>query len=191
MVDLFRKVFGLDDIALLRALLVYEKDTGRLYWRRRPVEWFKPNSLGQMAAANAWNRRYAEQEAFTSTNGGGYRNGCVLRVNLKAHRVAWAIHHGRWPSEVDHLNGDKTDNRLDNLREVTRQINSCNRSRRSDNSSGAVGVDFYQGRTWRARLHTQGREVVIGYFDTMESAVAARKAAQLEYGFTERHGTMA
>lgn len=108
--------------ASLRELLSYNRETGELVWRYRAAKWFERH-----ADYSAWNKKYAEREAFTAINGDGYLHGNVHGKTLLAHRVAFAIHYGEWPDHIDHINHDRTDNRLENIRSVTQAENNRNR----------------------------------------------------------------
>lgn len=168
-----------------RALLRYEPETGRLFWLKRPREMFASDGKWK-----AWNTRYAGAEAFTSCNGEGYRHGKIHDRNYRAHRVIMLLQTGAWPTEqVDHANGVRTDNRWSNLRAVSNAENNCNQGRRSNNTSGVCGVTWRkrEGR-WCAQLKIKGRYKHLGNFATFEDAVAARAAANAEYGFSDRHG---
>lgn len=95
-----------------------------------------------------------------------------------AHRLAWAIAHGVWPENIDHINGDKSDNRLVNLRVATRSQNMANRPRQTNNTSGFKGVYSVPSRgKWRARFKKDGRVFYLGYFDTAEEAAEAHRIA--------------
>lgn len=109
---------------------------------------------------------------------------------MLAHRVAWALHYGEWPDgQIDHINGDKADNRLDNLRVVTAQGNAKNRPLRSDNTSGHVGVYWVtETKQWMAQIKVDGRQVTIGRYKTFEDAVVARKKAEEVHGYHANHG---
>lgn len=163
-------------------LLVYESDTGRLFWKRRPDAMFPTP-----ADAARWNGRYAGAEALTATSVNGYRHGVILGRPVKAHSVAWAITYGSWPKEIDHINGTKDDNRIANLRCVTRRENSKNRSLRSDNQTGAVGISRRRGK-WLARIQADDRAITLGTFGTLQEAIRARKEAEALYGYHENHG---
>ena len=100
-------------------------------------------------------------------------------------RVAYAHHHGEWPSgQVDHINGDHADNRIANLRDLTNAQNAQNRRRaRSDNSTGMLGVSFDSrkvDRPYRARIMVDGAMKSLGYHDTAEEAHDAYLAAKRE-----------
>lgn len=98
-----------------------------------------------------------------------------------AHRLAWLFVHGQWPdAEIDHKNGDRTDNRLCNLRCVTRQHNLMNQRRpRSNNTTGYLGVCVDRERgAFQARVQVSGRAHHLGRFDTPEAAHAAYVAAK-------------
>lgn len=92
----------------------------------------------------------------------------------KAHRLAWFIHHGRWPAEeIDHINMVRDDNRLANLREASHNDNQHNRQRaRADNKLGILGVSTYRGR-FKAQIEINGENRYLGLFDTAEQAHTA------------------
>lgn len=169
----------------LRKLLRYDPETGRMYWMPRPKEWFEPQG-----AAAAWNTRWAGREAFTAVNGNGYRHGAVLGKPLSAQRVAWAIVTGTWPTgQIDHINGNPTDNRFSNLRDVSQSLNSKNRRIVAPPRSGVVGV-YTQPRAkkWVAMIGSEGRLIYLGQFATKDAAMAARRAAEIEHNFGPNHG---
>lgn len=120
----------------------------------------------------------------------GYR---IIHVDGKqyyAHRIAWHLFHGKWPEgSLDHINGDKDDNRLVNLREACTREQSRNKPMPSNNKSGVVGVfrDKPTGR-WRACIGVDGDTVYLGLFDDLSLAIEARSAAEKKYGFHANHG---
>lgn len=175
----------LPDPELVRKLLRYEPETGKLFWNYRPL-----NLFAQKANYITWNTRWAGKEAFTSINRHGYRQGRIFKRVTQAHRVIWAIVTGRWPSEqIDHINGIRTDNRLGNLREVSSSENSKNKCQRSNNTSGVTGVSWsHDKRKWLADIRVNKKQIYIGRFDNFDDAVAARKEAERKYGFHENHG---
>src|SRR3546814_6825516 len=98
---------------LLRSLLHYAPDTGALSWRARPVDMFTGAPQGAERAAASWNARYAGKPAMAGVSRQGYARGAIFDRVYLAHRVAWAIHYGSWPSEeIDHINQDRKSTRL-------------------------------------------------------------------------------
>ena len=162
----------------LRELLRYEPDTGKLFWNRRPI--------GIFATANAystWNARYAHSEAFISVCKAGYRTGAIFDKKYYAHRVAWAIHYGMWPdSMIDHINGERQDNCITNLRLATDSQNNFNSKLRSDNKSGLKGTTYStRDMVWLSRISANGKTHHLGTFDSPESAHAAYAEAAKKY----------
>lgn len=169
---------------LLRKLLRYDPETGKLFWCERPREMFQDNR-----AFNTWNSRYSEKLAFTN-NAHGYRQGSIFGRKYLAHRVAWALSTGAWPeNQIDHVNGVKSDNRIKNLRDVTIQENMRNFPRQRNNRSGATGI-YWESRRgkWLVQIGLNGKLKHVGYFSDFEKAVAARKDAEMKYGFHKNHG---
>ena len=171
----------LPSVDYLRQRLRYDAATGTLYWNAHP------------ALPKKWNGRYAGREAFTAVRNTGYKHGRVDGQAYQAHRVVWAMHHGVWPEGlIDHINQDKTDNRIENLRVVDARENQRNQRIRRNNTSGVMGVSFFhQTQRWSAYITVNRRKHHLGYFGTMQEAVAARKAAEAEYGFHRNHGVEA
>jgi len=106
----------------------------------------------------------------------------------KAHRLAWLYVYGDLPpDQMDHINRIKTDNRIGNLRLATQAENQQNRSMRSDNTSGHIGVSWYKSaEKWQAQIRINHKQINIGYFANLQDAIAARKAAEIKY-FTFQH----
>ena len=166
----------------LAELLAYDPETGVLTWRRRARELFKTDG-----ECLRWNNRYAGTRAF-SLNNHGYRDGMIFRRMYRAHRVVWAIHHGVWPDgQIDHINGDRDDNRIANLRLATRSANCRNTKLRKNSSSGIMGVSPFKGR-WRAYIRDGGKNIHLGIFSTAAAAAAARKSAEQKLGYHPNHG---
>ena len=130
-----------------------------------------------------------DKPAFVINHNRGYKMGRFNGRNYLAHRVAWFLSHSHWPKEIDHINGKKADNRLCNLRDVTRRENTRNLPRRGD---GPVGVAWLSNlQKWRARIKVCGQEKHLGVFETRAEAVMARRAAEREFGFHTNHGRIA
>ncbi len=168
---------------VLRQLLRYEPDTGKLFWKERPLGMF-----GTKRACSTWNARYAGNEALIGDNGVGYRVGRIFDRPFLAHRVIWAIYFGQWPeSQIDHINRDRADNRLENLRSATPAQNQFNQPKQSNNTSGFKGVFFDKRRgSWFAAIREKGRNIHLG---TFECPLAAAKA--YDCAARERHGEFA
>jgi hypothetical protein len=165
-------------IEMLRSLMSYDPVTGQLTWKERP-------------GATFFNKVFAGTEALGSVaNSRGYRHGTLLGHKVTAHRVAYALYTGEWPQgEVDHINGCKTDNSAENLREVTPSENCRNQRKPRNNTSGVIGVWFDKRRgRWRAEARHGGMNHKLGTFDTKEDAVAARALASARFGYHPNHG---
>lgn len=170
----------------LRELLTYDPETGKLFWKVRSRDWF--NSERYM---NSWNARYAGREAFTASDDKGYRRTNFSGICITAHRAAWAIFHGEWPSEeIDHINNVRCDNRIENLRPASRTGNNRNRLISVLNTSGLKGASWNkQSRRWVAQIAVSGKKIFLGYHDTAEDAHNAYCAASIKYhGEFARHG---
>jgi hypothetical protein len=175
---------------LLRELLKYDPDTGKLFWLPRGVHLFTDGLQSAAHACKRWNARNAGKAALTTATRHGYYYGSVFNTHCRAHRVIWAIVHGEWPQDqIDHINGNPSDNRILNLRSVTHRENHKNRGLSTRNTSGRLGVRWEASRSkWQARIGVEGREKFLGSFDSFEEASAARKAAEVKYGFHKNHG---
>ena len=152
--------------ARLRELMNYDAKSGDLFWAvsinsRAPV--------GSMAG---------KQSVVQ-----GYRHINIDKVTYKAHHLVWLWFNDKLPShQIDHINGNRLDNRIENLRDVPQQINTWNLQGAKKNSkSGILGVDWKAShKKWRAQIRVNGRKVQIGLYDTAEAASAAYLAAKQE-----------
>ena len=112
----------LPSVEYLFEILHYDPTTGKLFWKQRGREHFESDR-----ACNSWNANNANKEAFTYTTALGYKKGNVLGVNYKAHRVAWKMFYKEEPLELlDHVNCERSDNRISNLRAATTLQNTWN-----------------------------------------------------------------
>jgi hypothetical protein len=150
----------------------YWPDTGILTWKKKPN---RNIPLGrQIGKANIWGHM-----AF-ATNGKTYM----------VHRVIWLLHYGKWPEhQIDHINGNKSDNRITNLRDVTQFINMQNQKvSHKNNKSGYLGVHWSKHvptKPWKAEIKINGKSKSIGHFATPEEAHAAylQAKSQLHIGY--------
>lgn len=142
--------------------------------------------------ASIWNSKNAGKPAFTAKCHNRYYVGNLLKRQMRAHVVAWALTHGRWPDgEIDHIDGNGLNNALCNLREVSHRENGRNIKRPVHNTSGHIGVSWSKTqRKWHAYIGDPkcGDRVNIGMFGNKSDAVKARKAAQRTLGYHPNHG---
>jgi hypothetical protein len=168
----------LPSIKWLRENLGYDKDTGEVWWAKAA----QGRRLGRSAGSIRSYHRLEKRWVIRLSVGG-------RRVNLYRSRVAFALMEGRWPDCIDHVNGDKLDDRWENLREVTNAENLRNLPKYRNNTSGSVGVYWCADRSkWRVRIKVLGAFLSLGYYADFDSAVQVRKSAELKYGFHENHG---
>ena len=165
--------------ALVAEIVSYDPASGIFTWVAR-------QSHGD-ARVVAWNARHAGKEAFTFVSK-GYRRGKMLGVSVSAHRVAFALMNAEWPTGcVDHINGDKQDNRWENLRLVSVADNNKNKKYHKKNKAGCLGVYSHKGK-FKASISIRGRNVSCGTFADVKSASAARSLAFEKLGYHENHG---
>lgn len=174
----------------LRNMLRYDQGLGKLYWRARSVEHFTD---GKRFVADQhmrrWNTIFAGKEAFRTLHKDGYLMGKVRYQLLLAHRVIWAVAYGEWPSdEIDHIDGDRANNLLSNLRIASRNDNMRNTGLRSNNRSGYPGVSLGKSGKWSVSIRHAKRRYYLGLFPNFDDAVAAKKAAEARFGFHQNHG---
>lgn len=182
-------------VALLRELISLDETSGALTWKPREPRHFPstPKQTAQHKATN-WNKRMAGKPALSYQDKRyGYLTGALFGRLVGAHRVVFALAHGRWPAgEIDHINGDPADNRPSNLRDVTHLTNQRNMKRPRNNTSGTAGVYFDSIHCkWVARIGPRGRGSHVGTFESKADAVAARKAAEAKFGYHPNHGRSA
>lgn len=144
-------------VDILKSRLHYNPETG-IFTR---LESYRGHKAGEVAG---W------------VNGDGYLNIKIFGKIYKAHRLAWLYVYGEWPSLfIDHINRCKTDNRIQNLRDVERSENGRNRGEPSNNVSGRSGVHWVErNRRWCARVAKHGKRFYLGYFEQKEDAIRAR-----------------
>ncbi len=170
-------------IAYLKECFTAQAD-GSLVWNTRPAHHFTSQTAQKCATTMTAGKVAGQKTAkgyirLHVAIDGGYQK-------LMAHRVVWAMHTGQWPEgALDHVNGDRADNRIANLRSATAEQNASNARRRKDKTC-AKGVCF-QKRTgkWRARICAEGKSYHLGLFLTAEAAsqAYAQAAARLHGEF--------
>ena len=112
---------------------------------------------------------------------------------LQGHRVAWALYHGELPDpslEIDHINGNPSDNRISNLRLVSQSDNLRNKNKYKNCKHGYPGIllEKNRERCWRAQIGVNGGIKKLGAFRCKTAAIVARKQGEIKYGFTGRSG---
>ena len=144
----------------------YDPETGRFWWKIKPS---KAVNAGDVAG---------------TVDDKGYRVLRYRRKRYKAHRVAWFLMTGEWPSKIDHENMNKADNRFFNLRIATQSQNKANEGKRQNNTSGLKGVSLHRKTgKFQASIARDGTQVYLGLFATVEEAnVAYGNAAKLMFG---------
>ena len=152
------KPFSDDDV---RAALKYDQETGVLTWNK------SGSRIRKGAPAGCFHGGYIRLEL----------NG----KSMYAHRIAWFLHYGEWADkDIDHINGNKSDNRISNLRLADHAKNCQNRRKaRSDSRTGVIGVGK-RGKRFAASICTNGKDKFLGYFDDIESAAKAYLTAKRE-----------
>lgn len=166
----------------------YFPETGKLFWRVRPARHFKQGKRWTAKQiADKWNKKYAGKEAFTTTDVNGYKQGAINKIGLYAHRVIYAWMTGKWPEQIDHDNGKRSCNIWGNLIPSNNSHNNKNLKKYVTNTSGLTGIRKIKNK-WRARIGVDNKEIYLGTYSRKRDAIAARRDAEIKYGFSSRHG---
>lgn len=171
----------------LRTVVEYDELTGVFIWLNRP-----PNQFKTEGAFKTWNKKHAlneinnpDQAGYLYLNIGGERH--------PLHRLAWYISTGEKVDLIDHINGNKSDNRITNLRPATLTENNRHQGLKKSNTSGFKGVCFSKQKgKWLAQIRTdEGRES-IGFFSSKIDAARAYDKAAINYhgAFAKTNKTM-
>lgn len=156
----------------LATVISYDASTGDFWWLKK--------KRGRLTTRPAGTVR-----------GDGYRMVNIDGSIVYQHRLAWLFSHGAWPDvEIDHIDGNPSNNRIENLRLAVRHENAKNAGRHSNNTSGFKGVDFRKSDgKWRARIRIKGKRINLGLFnDPLEAFNAYKKAADDLHGDFCNHG---
>ena len=151
--------------------------------------------LSYNSETGLFTRRITRKKWKAGELAGGYSDDgyVVIRVDgtlHRAHHLVWLYMFGCFPAhEIDHINGIRDDNRLENLRDVQRKTNCKNSFMRRDNTSGTTGITYEVGK-YRARITVNGKCVHLGRFTTKEDAESSLIAAREANGYTHRHGSI-
>lgn len=149
----------LPEISRLTELLSYDPETGKITWRVN--RYANHNSLAAAAGS-----------IVGSITVSGYRFVRIdQKFNVYLHRAAWAMHHGEWPEgDVDHINMDRLDNRIINLRIASRSQNLSNRGANRNNKLKTKGVTLTKNGRFNAEIWKDYKKHYIGRFDTLDEA---------------------
>jgi hypothetical protein len=157
----------------LKKWLIYIPETGIFYWKKEPKE-FGIQLKGKRAGSVAPD---------------GYLKIQLNKKSYTASRLAWLYVHGRNSNLlIDHINHNKNDNRISNLREVSYQDNARNK-KYYGNKSGFQGIEFENNRKmYRVRIKINNQLLHLGRFDTLDEAISMRLTAENHYNFHFNHG---
>lgn len=152
---------------------------GLLVWKKRG---------GDSWQAKRFNNQWAG-EFIGSMHHTGYYVCRVAGKQYNLHRLVWLYHKGFMPDSIDHIDQNKTNNDIRNLRNVDIKTNGLNRSINSNNKSGVMGVLFDKKRgKWRCQIKHNMKQISLGYFASFFDAVCVRKSKENELGFHKNHG---
>lgn len=151
----------------LNECFYFDKDTGLLYRKLRPSHHFKSNKAMLISNSNA-----GVQAGSIDSN--GYIKTSLNGTDLVGHRVIFMLAHGLCPDTIDHIDGNKANNILSNLREATTSSNAQNRGKTTINTSGYKGVTLHKkSQKWQAQITANSKDIYLGLFDEKESAYLA------------------
>lgn len=164
---------------------LFRYENGSLYHRSRPIDFCKNEH--QMKALNS---RFSGKRAgtnHTDLKGQTYRIVSVFGKQYKEHRLIWLMFNGYIPVQIDHNDGNKLNNKIENLRSADNQKNQMNSSLRKDNKTGVTGVRFMHGK-FAAQIRFNKKDTHLGLFVDFFEAVCARKSAENKLCFNVNHG---
>lgn len=157
--------------------LDYNPDTGVFTW--------KPRTADDGPHYKTFNTVWAGKVAGFPRSENDYLIIGFRRRSFYAHRIAWLITYGEWPSLVDHANGIRDDNRISNLRLASFEQNCWNTPKNRNNTSGYKGVTKTGSGKWQAKVCYRGKTYCFGSYETPEQAhkVREREAKRLHGEF--------
>lgn len=167
----------LPPVDILRKRLHYERSTGKLFLKRRPLSDFRLAAWGRY-----WNRRWAGKEAG-SISDSGHRTVGLFGKTYKAHRIIWKMVRGTEPPPItEHKNRKPDSNKDSNIRAASYSQNFINRTK-SWGKHGYIGLRQSQCGNWEARIHKDRKYIHLGTFKSKRKAIAVRRKAAIElYG---------
>ncbi len=171
----------------LHEMLSYDVETGMLTWKERDVSSFEGAEMPAHIMAKSWKSRFAGKQA--GGFGGGYHRVMIDGKHQLSHRVIWKMVKGEDPIFVDHIDGNRLNNRIENLRNVTHAVNMKNKSLYRNNKSGVPGVEYHKrDKVWAVKVGVNGKQVHLGSFKSFEEALAGRICANVLLEYDANHG---
>ncbi|CAD0211203.1 hypothetical protein AGRHK599_LOCUS1229 [Rhizobium rhizogenes] len=170
---------------IIRSIFDFCPITGSLIWRAKDRSEFTSEQQFKR-----WNTSFAGKKAG-SIGSTGYVRIRIGKAEYMAHRLIWLWVYGKMPAEeIDHVNGVKNDNRIENLRCVSGSENCRNRPIPKHNTSGVIGVAPARSKNkWIAHIMVRpGENVYLGTYASVELAAAARRGAERAIGYHVNHG---
>lgn len=176
--------------SLLIEILRYDETSGILYWKPRSPLFFKTCRTSAADKARSWNNQFQDKQAINSISSTGYLKGALMGQHVLAHRVIWKMITGLDPDQIDHIDGDRTNNRFNNLRSVSSSENQRNRCLPVTNKSGHIGVCWSKDLgKWLAYARGDDSKIIhLGYFINKIDAIEARKSVNKSLHYHENHG---
>lgn len=165
-------------------LFDYDRENGELYWKERPREDFVSDHAHSMR-----NGRYAGRKAGR-VNKMGRKQVQYDGKKYYVHRIVWLLENKELPKRnIDHIDGNPLNNKIENLRDVTVSDNQKNSKTYKSNTSGRVGVYWHKSsKKWQAIIKSNGKYIYLGLFKNINDAINAREVAERKYSFHENHG---
>ncbi|AFM76575.1 HNH endonuclease [Enterobacteria phage vB_EcoS_Rogue1] len=151
-------------------------DDGKIFWTSKTTDMAHNIRLGDEAG---------------TCNGLGYKRVMLFGKHTMVHHIVWIMHGNEIPKgmEVDHLDHDRRNNRIENLRLVDRGVNMRNKSTYRNSKTGHHGVTIRpDSGKYRAKITINKKVINLGTFDSIDDAISARKDAEVKYGFHANHG---
>lgn len=157
-------------IELIREVFSYCPATGIIIWKN-PIN---KKAITGKQAGYVW--RHLRKEYLIVPFG---------RKQVKAHRLAWALYYGSFPKhQIDHVDNNGLNNKIENLRDVEQTINQKNRRINLNNKAGMAGVYYDKNcKKWRASIQSDKKRYNLGCFEYLQEAKEARQKANIKYGF--------
>jgi hypothetical protein len=161
----------------LKECFRYDVNTGELFWKVRPVHHFKNSHR-----MNIWNTKFSNKVAGSINKHIGYFRISIDDIRYLIHRIIWKLlKNEEPPAIIDHIDGNRTNNRINNLREASKSQNSSNCTQNKNNTTGFKGVSYnIISKQYISRIFHNGKEIWLGSFNTADAASLAYQNKSLE-----------